>query len=158
MVPQMDGTHHITRDARVHEQGIQTRKDGARNGASHDDGKRSLWKQWCMFPLHPPRSNRRRWEEDCLLHCCSLHGKGPRQKPWCSAQGSNKEATCPSGLLVAIDDPYSMERIRPSSSFANVARCTSSGPSAIRSVRAAAHRLGKIVSWQTPAPPWTCIA
>ena len=45
-----------------------------------------------------------------------------------------------------------------SSSFAIVPRWTSSGPSAIRSVRAVAHRCDKTVSVETPAAPWTCIA
>lgn len=45
-----------------------------------------------------------------------------------------------------------------SSSLAIVPRWTSSGPSAIRSVLAVAHRCDKTVSDETPAAPWTCIA
>ncbi len=45
-----------------------------------------------------------------------------------------------------------------SASFAIVPRCTSSGPSAMRSVRAPAHRRASGVSPDTPAPPCACTA
>ena len=50
-------------------------------------------------------------------------------------------------------------RARPAiSSFARLAACTSSGPSARRRVRAPTHRYGRIVSPHTPAAPCAWIA
>lgn len=53
---------------------------------------------------------------------------------------------CKSGRTRVTSDAYNMDRVNRNSILAKVARCTSSGPSAIRRVRAAAHKLGKIVS------------
>ena len=69
---------------------------------------------------------------------------------------------CPSSMLVPLPPPpsgchcphYSLDRF--SSSLASVARCTSSGPSAMRRVRACVHSRASIVSWLTPAPPCAC--
>ena len=59
----------------------------------------------------------------------------------------------------AVRDNYNLLRaMRLSSSRPSDARCTSSGPSASRSVRASAYSCASGVSAETPAPPCTWIA
>lgn len=61
-------------------------------------------------------------------------------------------------FILESGQPWSYNLALCSSSFAMVPRWTSSGPSAIRSVLAVAHRCDRTVSDETPAAPWTCIA